>query len=110
MAAAPKIKGVSYEFANGETYIVPPLSLGHVEMLQERLEKFGGGLDKESIATVVDAAWMALQRNYPQITREKVRDELIDLGNFQEAMMLIMDVGGLRRKEAQQQGEDRPGS
>lgn len=101
------IKGVSIEFANGDQYIVPPLSLGSIEVLQGELEKFNGTVTKESVQTVVKATLLALRRNYPEITEEKVKNELLDVGNMIEVMRAVMDVGGLMRKE-QAEGEQTP--
>lgn len=108
MTSTPKFKGVQIEFANGEKYVVPPLTLGMVELLQDRLSAFTGGMDKESVALVTDAVLMALNRNYPEVTREQLKDELLDLGNMEEVMLAVMDVSGLRRKE-QEKGEAQPG-
>jgi len=102
MTAIPKVKGVQVEFADGTVLTVPPLNLAAVELLQERLVKFTGGMDKESIALVVDAALMALRRNYPDMTRLRLAEELIDLGNMQDVMEAVMDVSGLKRKEQEQ--------
>lgn len=108
MTGLPRFKGVTVEFANGDKLIVPPLSLGQVELLQDKLTKFSGALDPESVALVIEATTMALTRNYPEITREKVKDELVDLANMEAVMLAVMDVSGLRRKE-QELGEAGPG-
>lgn len=108
MTSKPKVKGVAFEFANGDKMTVPPLNLGSIELLQERLAKFTGAMDSESIALVIDATLMALHRNYPDVTREQVANDLLDLGNMQEVMGLVMDVSGLKRKEMEQ-GEAKPG-
>jgi hypothetical protein len=107
MTSKPKIKGVEFEFANGEKLIVPPLNLGSIELLQERLAKFTGAMDGESIALVIDATLMALHRNYPDIKREQIANDLLDLGNMEEVMGLVMDVSGLKRKELAK-GEAKP--
>lgn len=101
----PKYKGVSIEFANGETFIVPPLTLGAVEQLQDRLLAFKGGIDKDSISFIIEATTTALQRNYPEITQEHVKNELIDLGNMEEVIGAVLDVSGIKRK---QQGQEQP--
>ncbi len=102
MTATPKVKGVSVEFVDGTTLVVPPLNLAGVEMLQERLMKFTGGMDKDSVGLVIDATLMALQRNYPDMTRERVANDLIDLSNMEEVMTAVMDVSGLKRKAQEQ--------
>lgn len=77
--------------------IIPPLNLAAIESLQDRLEAFRGGVDRQSVATVVDATFAALHRNYPDITREFIT-EFVDVANMKEVMEAVMDVGGLRRK------------
>jgi hypothetical protein len=102
MTSLPKIKGVTFEFANGVTLVVPPLNLAALEVLQDRLGTFKGGLDKDSVGLVIDATHMALQRNYPQLTRKELVEDMLDLSNMEAVMQLVMDVSGLRRKEAEQ--------
>lgn len=106
-----KHKGIPVELG-GETYIVPPLNLGAVERMQERLQNFSGGIDMESISVVIDATHAALLRNYPEITREEIID-LIDVGNMMEVFQAVMDISGLKRKalegeapEVAESGED----
>lgn len=104
MTSTPRFKGIEVEFADGTKLIVPPMNLATIETLQERLSTFTGGIDKTSISLVVDATLASLQRNYPEITRERVINELLDVSNMEEVMAAVMDVSGLRRKE-QAQGE-----
>lgn len=86
----------------GADYIVPPLSLGSLEMLQDKLEAFNSGVvSRESANAVIEAALAALKRNYPDMTRDKVANELLDLGNMLEVMNAIMDVSGIRRQKAE---------
>lgn len=94
-----KHKGVSVEMG-GEIYVIPPLALGPLEQLQDRVSKFDGSLSSENIKVVIDAALSALQRNYPDMTREKVAD-LIDVANMQEVFESIMDISGIKRKQAE---------
>ncbi|HNA67279.1 MAG TPA: hypothetical protein PLN96_05125 [Zoogloea sp.] len=91
------IKGITLHLA-GTDYDVPPIALGDLERLQDRIAGFQGGLDKDSVATVIDAAHAALKRNYPEITRETVAG-LVDVANMGEVFSAVMDVSGLLRKE-----------
>lgn len=79
----------------GTEYIVPPLSLGAVELLSERLDSFTGKLADAPV--VVDALFAALKRNYPDITRPQVA-ELVDVGSMLDVIEAVMDVGGMKRK------------
>lgn len=83
----------------GTEYTVPPLTLGSLEKLQEKLKDFrNGSLDTKSIGTVIDATHAALSRNYPEITRQETAD-MIDLSDMVDVMAAVMDVAGIKRKE-----------
>ncbi len=97
MTEIVKVKGIPVDFC-GTTRIVPPLSLGALEQLQDRLGAFTGDVaDGSQVSTVIDSAFAALRRNYPQITREEVADS-IGLENMTDVMAAVMDVAGLKRK------------
>jgi len=100
------IKGIKMELG-GTVYVVPPLSLGAIETMQDQISKFQAGTNLQSVATVIDALFSALSRNYPEMTREQVA-KVVDLGDMQEVMEAVMDVGGLKRKAAES-GEAQPG-
>lgn len=96
-----KVKGISFPFNNEQTLVIPPIALGALEQLQERITAFtGDAMDSKSVATVIDASFAALKRNYPDITREEVAD-LIDVENMAEVFACVMDVSGLKRKAAE---------
>lgn len=91
-------KGITLTLGDGKDYILPPLTLGALEDFQDRIAAMSeGGLDKETVATTIDVALASLKRNYPEMTREIVRD-LIDLEVMAEVFEAVMDVSGLRRK------------
>ncbi|QMT41239.1 hypothetical protein [Neisseria shayeganii] len=101
-----KIAGVAVTL-NGQEYVIPPIALGALEQLQERIGRFDGNAqDIQQVSTVIDCAHAALRRNYPDLTREQVAD-LIDIGNMTEVFEAVMDVSGLKRKaqEAERAGE-----
>ena len=98
-----KIKGIEITFGEGETYIVPPLSLGSVEDLQDRLGSYNasGAMD---VSLVVDCLTASLKRNYPDMTRERVRD-MVGLENMVQVMEAVMNVSGLVKKAGDVSGE-----
>jgi hypothetical protein len=103
---AKRIKGVMLELS-GEVFECPPLSLGDLELMQDRLEALQlatSPTSRDSVGTVVDATHAALRRNYPEMTREAVAS-LLDVGNMQRAMLAVMGVSGL---QAQAPGEPGP--
>ncbi|GLT20785.1 hypothetical protein GCM10007933_02370 [Zoogloea oryzae] len=94
-----KVKLAGIPFPGRPEWVIPPLSLGSLELLQDRIGKLSlGGTDPESIRTIVDATHMALVRNYPDVPRDQVAAE-IDLGNMMDVIAAVMDVAGVRRKE-----------
>lgn len=96
-----KIKGIAVQMG-GTSYVIPPMALGALEQLQERIAAFQGDIrDKDQVATVIDAAWSALKRNYPELSREEVAD-MIDLENMAEVFEAVMDISGLKRKSLEQ--------
>ena len=93
-----KIAGIDFDFG-GEVLTIPPLALGDLEVLQDRIAALNVAVvDAATIGTVIDATQAALLRNYPDMTRERV-SRLIDLGNMGDVIQCVMDVAGLRRKE-----------
>lgn len=103
----PKIPGIKLNLG-GEEFIVPPLNLKALRVLQSKLEAFTGGTDAESIDTVIDAMHAALCRNYPNMTRDQV-EEIIGLENMEEAMQAVMDISGLLRKKQEAEAMAAPG-
>ena len=95
------IPGIDFDFGGGRVYTIPPLSLGALEGLQKRFTALGQGAptDPANVATVLDAAYSALLRNYPDLTRAAVA-ELVDLGNMNDVLVAVLDVAGLHRKAA----------
>lgn len=93
----PKIKGIEFPFPDGPL-TVPPLALGDLELLQERLGALQvGAADATSVATTIDATFAALKRNYPGMTRADVA-ALLDLENMVDVLECVMDVSGIKRK------------
>ncbi|MEQ1663172.1 MAG: hypothetical protein ABL877_10810 [Thiobacillus sp.] len=108
MAAIVKVKGVPFDF-NGRVLVIPPLTLGAYEQLQQRLAEFPSDVrDQASIETTIDSVHAALRRNYPDMTREEVGG-LVDFSNMQDVMACTMDVAGLKRKALEAELGDKPG-
>jgi hypothetical protein len=96
-AAVVKVPGLANVLPG---YVLPPLSLGALEQLHERIKAVNGDFSSaDQIGTVIDAAHAALRRNYPDLTREQVGD-LVGLENMAEVFDACMDVSGLKRKAA----------
>ena len=103
------IPGVRYTFRNGEELIIPPLCLEDLELNQDRIENFKPGISKESVALVCDVLFAALKENYPDMTMQRVKRDLIDVSNMNDALQAAFDVSGLRRKmQESESGEPKP--
>ncbi|MFY4973775.1 hypothetical protein ACOUH1_11215 [Acinetobacter baumannii] len=76
---------------NGKIWIFAPLSLGAAEKLMPKLKTF----DPSDFALVADVAHSSLKRNYPEITREYIADELLDIGHVNAVFETVMGASGL---------------
>jgi hypothetical protein len=93
-----KVKGIPFPFDNETTLIIPPIAIGALEQLQQRITEFKGDVaDSKQVATVIDVAYAALLRNYPGMTRDEV-GALIDVANMGNVFECVMDVSGMKRK------------
>lgn len=99
-----KVRGVFFDFGNGAGLIIPPLNLKALESLGDGLSNIESGNALSQLRVVVDATYLSLKRNYPEIEREEIA-EMIDLGNMVEVLQCVMDVSGLKRK-AQEAAEE----
>jgi len=81
----------------GTEYLVPPLSFKQLRNLQPKLltlTKMGSVPDVKQLDTVTEIVFVALSRNYPELTQEQVGN-LLDLGNMKLIVPAIMGVSGL---------------
>lgn len=96
------IPGIEFPFSATKKLIIPPMSLGALELMQDKLAIVPTltATDPVAVKTMIDALHLALKRNYPEITRPEVA-ELIDVGNMGDIFECLMDVGGVKRKSQQ---------
>lgn len=92
-----KYKGYELELG-GTKYVFPPLSLGAIEMLQEKITEVtvnaASGNMLTQIGSIIDISLASLKRNYPEITREQVAD-MIDISNIESIFVNIMSTSGM---------------
>lgn len=87
----------------GKKWIFAPLPLAAVERFQDVLN--AGNVP---VSAVIDMGHISLKRNYPEITRDYVAEDLIDMANMQEVLETITQVSGLEytgNTEEQASGE-----
>ena len=82
-------RGIGKEIA-GKTWIFAPAPLGTLERFQDQLSS-----NDVPITVIIEMAYVCLKRNYPDITREYVADELIDMANMEEVLALVTKTSGL---------------
>lgn len=78
-----------------KVYVMPALTLGMLELYQDRIDAFQNGeVSSKSWTTVIDVVHSALKRNYPEMDRSVVTEnlELRDIGSLFEK---LMDVSGV---------------
>ncbi|WOE31981.1 MULTISPECIES: hypothetical protein [unclassified Acinetobacter] len=101
-----QFKQVEYPRGNplkicGQDWIFAPAPLGALEKYQDFL-----GADVIPFNVIIDLAHISLKRNYPEIDRQYVADELIDVANMQDVIELIIQTSGLKQNDqAQSSGE-----
>jgi hypothetical protein len=98
-----KIPGIKIKLGDVER-VFPPLNLKSLKLLQPQLESFKGGIDINSVDTVLEVAMASLKRNYPDIAIDEL-EEYIDVSNMNEIIQAVMDVSGLRRKAIEQEAK-----
>ena len=86
-----KFRGVEIDIA-GEIYILPPLSPfayakanagAKIKVIQDGIKEMQGaqdfgGLNPEVFMNLVELTWLALRRNYPDITEDEIGEGLSD--------------------------------
>lgn len=93
--ALVKVPGVVHDFF-GRRLVLAPLNMGPLRQLLERTKTMGQEATVDQIDTVIDAVHASLRRNYPDITRDEVENELVDAANAELLMPIIMNRSGLK--------------
>jgi len=81
-----------------QDWMVPPLTLGQLRRLMPKvrqLTEIGVSMGEAQIAVLVDIVTAALQRNYPEMTPDKV-ENLLDLGNASAVLNAVLTGSGLK--------------
>ena len=100
------IPGVKIQMG-GINFDVPPLTLGQLRRLNPKiraltqLNRDVSGITDEQIEAIGDIVAAALSRNYPDMTAERVLDQLIDTGNARDVILAVLTGSGLRQGEVQ---------
>ena len=79
-------------------YVVPPLNLRGVKRAQALAPQFEGE-GTASIDAGIEVIWLALMRNYPEVTREQLEED-IDLGNLEQLVHAVLKIAGFTGPKA----------
>lgn len=102
------LKGTPLTLGDGKEYVIAPLSLGALEDYGEAIKAMGNNaLDPATIKLMIDVVHASLRRNYPEMTRDMVR-ELIDISNALTVFQACMNVSGLTVQAAASGEAKRP--
>jgi hypothetical protein len=85
----------------GQDWQVPPLTLGQLRRLMPKvreLTEIGTSMGEGQIAVLVEIVAAALQRNYPNLTADKV-ENMLDLGNAAAVLNAVLTGSGLKPRE-----------
>lgn len=91
------IKGVTVEMG-GEEWVIPPLTLGAIEDMQEELSALATLDPKAQFAAMATVIHTAMQRNYPDLTLDRLKRDLLDMGNIFEVTDAVMGASGMVKK------------
>lgn len=80
----------------GQDYVLPPCPLSGLAKLGDRLKLIGTGMSEEAIESLTDGIFFSLRRNYPEIKREFVHDN-IDLLNIHAVVDAFIAVNGFQK-------------
>lgn len=91
----------------GKIWLLAPIGLGHVERVIETTKKIATGQfsPDESKEEMVKIIYRSLRRNYPDLTDEYIRDEILDLTNMPTIYQLVLEASGLKPTAGKGQAE-----
>jgi hypothetical protein len=95
----------------GKTYLLAPIGLGWMERTLENVKKISTGAlgVEDSKERMVEIINRSLQRNYPDMTPEFIREEILDITNMKEIYLLVLQASGLEAV-GKTQAESQPAS
>jgi hypothetical protein len=103
-----KNRGGAWITFGSEAYRVPPLGLGAIKQMQERVANLavtpGAAPSSDQFDTILEVVHAALMRNYPDMKLEEVAD-MVDLQNYQEVLGAVLNISGFAKREEGAPGE-----
>lgn len=87
----------------GREFIAPPIPFG---VFRKYNQQFTSGTPIE-VTVMADIVFLALKRNYPDLTQEDFENSYLDIANIRDAFQVVMGISGVEEKAP---GEVVPGS
>ncbi len=87
----------------GQEWTIPPLTLGQLRRLMPKVRELSDintPVGESQIGILVEIVSAALQRNYPDITPDRV-ENLLDVGNAAPVLHAVLTGSGLRLRALQ---------
>lgn len=84
----------------GKDYILPPLTLGMLEIYQDPIDEFQSGVNvsSKSWTTVINVVHDALKRNYPDVPRTVITENL-EMRHVMDIFAALMSLSGVEATE-----------
>lgn len=82
----------------GQEYILPPLTLGSLKRLGNKLNTLGSLQsipNEEQCQVMCELVHASLVRNYPDVTIDTLYD-MLDLGNLSHVFQAVLGVSGVK--------------
>jgi hypothetical protein len=83
---------------SGEKFIVPPCNFSGMEKYLAKAEQLEGATYAQQVDLLSDMILIALSRNYPELTKERLKD-LLDSEGCNKAIAAIVRVSGLKKSQ-----------
>lgn len=99
MSENVKVAGEKIVLA-GTEYVMPPLPLVKMSSVKKLMDGGDFMSDEGYVEAMVNAVHFSLQRNYPDVERTVVSDNL-DMTNFKKILDAFMTVNGFAKKEVE---------
>lgn len=94
----PRFPGVIVTLGERD-YVLPALSLRWLEIHREEIKQVVNDIP---FGLALSAISSALRRNYPDLSQDEI-DDMIDVSNMPGLWDLVMDTGGLKRRQLQKE-------
>ena len=97
MSERKMIQGVTVNMG-GDDYIIPPLTLGQIEDSEADFKNLDAGDARTQFDAMAKMIHTAMLRNYPDMTIDHLKRDLLDMGNVFTVTEAVMGNSGLLKR------------